>query len=163
MTQMLQVALSQAMPSSACMPLAVGLSVTCRDEKAKPWVPPGASRHLDIWRKPEEFLPGWRRAYCIVIPGPELRVWSEPSIRNAAEGVTWLALPSVDHAVYLEILAVDVGTSSVVEVDDAIDVAALKFSSGAGLEVIARIAVQRWPARRRDRPPGLARPPFRVW
>jgi hypothetical protein len=33
------------------------------DERAKPFVTPGSSRHIDIWPAPSGFGEGWRRGY----------------------------------------------------------------------------------------------------
>jgi hypothetical protein len=112
------------------------------EDKAIPSLKSGESRHKDIWPAPPEFVPGWRRAYCIDIPGCELRQWDE----QKTDDVTWVQLTPNDVA-YVEVLIAEVGSTSVFRLDNCIDLAALALPSRGE----ARIVVRRVPWTEQDR------------
>jgi hypothetical protein len=62
---------------------------------------PGGSRHLDKWRRPSEFAPGWTNLYEIVHPEAELRSFEESGL----EGKTLVNFPVGEgYAIHVYVL-----------------------------------------------------------
>ncbi len=70
------------------------------DEKAEPFVPKGASRHLHLWQRPPPFADRWHRAYTIIVPWTELRPSQEPEQGDVA----FIPHPGVGYWVYVDIV-----------------------------------------------------------
>lgn len=104
------------------------------DERARPFVPPGSSRHADIWQRPDEKARGWTHAYSIILPDSELRAW--PASANERGDVVHLPPVGEGHAAAVEIMLAK--PTDVEIVDDIFDVACLSLVDGTNVRVLAR-------------------------
>jgi hypothetical protein len=104
------------------------------DERAKPFVPPGSSRHVDIWPAPPSFGEGWRRGYCIIVPSTDLRPWPQPEPGDIA----FAPLPGTGHWVYIEVVFVAAGTTTRLVFDEMHLIGSMSVVDGSGVKVVAR-------------------------
>jgi hypothetical protein len=104
------------------------------DERAKPFVPPGSSRHIDIWPAPPSFGEGWRRGYCIIVPSTDLRPWPQPEPGDIA----FAPLPGTGHWVYIEVVFVAAGTTTRLVFDEIHLIGSMSLVDGSEVKVVAR-------------------------
>jgi hypothetical protein len=104
------------------------------EEKAAPFVAPGASRHVDIWQSPPEFGEGWRRGFAVIVPWTELRVWPEVEER----AVDFAPHPGHGHWVIIEVVFGAAGTTTSLVFDQMYAVGSLGLVDGGEVKVIAR-------------------------
>jgi hypothetical protein len=97
------------------------------EDKAEPFVAPGASRHLDIWQRPSEFGDGWRRGFAVILPWTELRLW--PEVEEGA--VEFVLHPGHGHWVIIEIVFGAAGTTRSPVFDQMYAVGALSWWTAA--------------------------------
>jgi hypothetical protein len=103
------------------------------DEKARPFLPAGASRHVDRWTRPPEFGPGWTRMYVVMVPGTELRRYKH---REPGD-VVFVPPPRPYHAVYFEVVSVAPGATTRLVVNNMILVASMALADGSEVKVFA--------------------------
>jgi hypothetical protein len=104
-------------------------------EKAAPFVPPGASRHLTIWQRPPQFGEGWTRGYVVIVPWTELRRWPEPEKGD----IVFAPDPGNGRWVHIEIVFVDAGTTTRLVFDEEMYLlGSLTLVDGSEVKVIAR-------------------------
>jgi hypothetical protein len=102
------------------------------DEKARPFLGPDRGRHAEVWQKPNEFHPGWRRAYRIIIPGPELRIHA-PGV-PLDENVLCVPLRKAQERIAaVEVLLIEARIETIMNFTGALDLAALNLPSGVRL------------------------------
>jgi hypothetical protein len=65
-------------------------------------LPPGADRKTATWERPEEFAPGWTRAFEIIVPASE--VVQPPTPYDDPDAVVWLAPPNEGESTRINIL-----------------------------------------------------------
>jgi len=104
------------------------------------FVTPGASRHFDKWRRPNEFHPGFHRSIEIVFPDCELRPLpagvDEPKPKKGK--VEPIPAPGVGNVAVVEIMFGPAGPwTNVVVVENAYDFATLVRPDGSVVRVFA--------------------------
>jgi hypothetical protein len=104
-------------------------------ERARKLHPTVQTRHVDTWVQPAEMVPGLRRAFTLVVPNTELRLFApqEPTdvLRVPAAGP--------EHAAVIEFAFFDANPPLKVTFQEPIfDIASLERTDGNGLRVIAR-------------------------
>jgi hypothetical protein len=104
------------------------------DERAKPFVTPGSSRHVDIWPAPPSFGEGWRRGYCIIVPSTDLRPWPQAEPGDIA----FAPLPGTGHWVYIEVVFVAAGTTTRLVFDEMHLIGSMSLVDGSEVKVVAR-------------------------
>jgi hypothetical protein len=93
---------------------------------------------MDIWRRPEEFGPGFTRAYAILIPGSELRTWPKPE--QKAGSVHFLPPPNDGELVQIEVLLIrPTEPPATLMVDQCLQIAHFALHDGTAVGVLARI------------------------
>ena len=102
------------------------------DDKAVPPLKPGESRTRTSCRATGI---SYRVASRVLHRHSRVRV--APVGRKKADDVVWVTLKEEDVA-YIEVLIVEVGTTSIVEVENTIDLAALSLPSRGEARIIAR-------------------------
>jgi hypothetical protein len=104
------------------------------EEKAAPFIAPGASRHVDIWQRPPEFGGGWRRGFAVIVPWTELRVW--PEVEEGA--IEFAPHPGHGHWAIIEIVFGAAGTTASLVFDEMYALGSLELVDGGEVKVIAR-------------------------
>ena len=104
------------------------------DERAKPFVRPGSSRHVDIWPAPASFGEGWRRGYCIIVPSTDLRPW--PQVEPG--DIAFAPLPGTGYWVYIEVVFVAAGTTTRLVFDEMHLIGSMSPVDGSEVKVVAR-------------------------
>jgi hypothetical protein len=104
------------------------------EQKAAPFIAPGASRHVDIWQSPPEFGRGWRRGFAVIVPWTELRVW--PEVEEGA--IEFAPHPGHGHWVTVEIVLGAAGTTTALVFDEMYALGSLELVDGSEVKVIAR-------------------------
>jgi hypothetical protein len=104
------------------------------DERAKPFVTPGSSRHVDIWPASPSFGEGWRRGYCIIVPSTDLRPWPQPEPGDIA----FAPLPGTGYWVYIEVILVAAGTTTRLVFDEMHLIGSMSLVDGSEVKVAAR-------------------------
>lgn len=105
------------------------------------FVAPGATRHFDKWRRPDDFYPAFHRSIEIVFPDSELRAFaagaSEPKVRRG-EKIVAIPAPGARNVAAVEIVFGPAGAwAQPLVFDAAYDVATLVRSDGSVLRVVA--------------------------
>jgi hypothetical protein len=104
------------------------------EEKAAPFIAPGASWHVDIWQSPPEFGEGWRRGFAVIVPWTELRVW--PEVEEGA--IEFAPHPEHGHWAIIEIVLGAAGTTTSLVFDEMYALGSLELVDGTEVKVIAR-------------------------
>jgi hypothetical protein len=104
------------------------------DERAKPFITPGSSRHVDIWPAPPSFGEGWRRGYCIIVPSTDLRPWPQPEPGDIA----FAPLPGTGYWVYIEVILVAAGTTTRLVFDEMHLIGSMSLVDGSEVKIAAR-------------------------
>jgi hypothetical protein len=134
------------------------------------FVAPGASRHFDKWRRPDDFHPGFHRSIEVVCPDSELRPMpagaAEPRVRGG-EKIVAIPAPGAGNVAAVEVVFGPAGEwPQPIVFDAAFDVATLVRPDGSVLRVVAlqrpwadadRVRVQR------QRDDFVARVPAEWW
>lgn len=92
-----------------------------------------ADRHIERWRRPGSFAPGWTRAFYITIPRTELR-------RSGSDdsSLRWAEDPGPGYWVNLEVALVDPGIDTTLSLDDGLYLGTLSLRNGGHIIVFAR-------------------------
>jgi hypothetical protein len=104
-------------------------------ERSVAWQGLGRSRHLDEWKRPGEFAPGWTSLYEVIMPADELRAYSERGLNgramiNLTVGAEW--------AVHVYLLHAEMRTDRVdLRFSDAIAMAVMDLGDNDRVAVVA--------------------------
>ncbi|MGN9913594.1 hypothetical protein ACTMTJ_39285 [Phytohabitans sp. LJ34] len=110
------------------------------DTKAAPFVPEGASRHIDLWEQAPPFDAGWRRGYSIIVPWTDLRRWPEVERGD----VVFAPHPGDGYWVYVEIVFVAAGTQTRLVLDEMYALGNMRLVDGGEVKIIARRVRPSW-------------------
>jgi hypothetical protein len=100
---------------------------------AMEYVSTNVERHVDKWQRPNCFMPGWTRCYCITVPRTELR-----HIDIDGANVRWAEDPGHGYWVNLEVVLRDPGVTSALTWDEGILLGNLMLKNNGSVTVFAR-------------------------
>jgi len=106
---------------------------------AQRFLPGAPSRHLDEWKRPEAFAPGFHRSIQIVVPDAELRAWPSGVTESKSDKIIAVPAPGPGNVAVIELLFAPWGDWEPVklEMDAAFRVATLEQADKSSVHVIA--------------------------
>jgi hypothetical protein len=106
---------------------------------AQRFVPDALSRHIDKWRRPEAFAPGFHRGLQIVAPDAELRAWPSDVTESKSDKVVAVPAPGPGNVAVIELLFAPIGDWEPIQldIDAAFHVGTLERADKSTVYVVA--------------------------